>query len=239
MAVLAFAVALVIRLSGAGDRAEKRWYDARAAAESIKSAAWQYTMCGESYRHDDTTADQRFKDFLKKVLKAVPKLEVPAKPDEAALTDDMKALRAKPLSERKAVYREGRVMDQLSWYSNKAMDNKTHARQWTVILIGIEAMAVILGALRIADAFDVDWLSLFAAIAASVAAWKQTKNFTFLSEAYSVTSHEVEIIHADLDGATNEKKWAQFVHDAEAAFSREHTLWVARRQGPLVNERRA
>jgi hypothetical protein len=49
IAIVAFALALVIRLSGVGDQAEKRWYDARAAAESIKSSAWQFAVGSSAF----------------------------------------------------------------------------------------------------------------------------------------------------------------------------------------------
>jgi hypothetical protein len=32
--------------------------------------------------------------------------------------------------------------------------------------------------------------------------------------------------------APDEASWARTVHDSEAAFGREHTLWPARRVGP-------
>jgi hypothetical protein len=70
------------------------------------------------------------------------------------------------------------------------------------------------------------------AISASLAAWKQTKNYAALSESYSVTSHEVAILATTIVKHVDEQTWSQAVHDAEAAFSREHTLWLARRQGP-------
>jgi hypothetical protein len=237
VAVGAFGVALLVRLSGWGDQAEKRWYDARAACESIKSASWQYAVCGESYRHGDATADSRFKALLKDVLKALPKLDVAAEPGGEALTSEMKQLRSALLKDRVEAYRDDRVDDQLTWYSAKATKNKRRALQSTGVLISVEALAVVLGLLRIKGVFDVDWLSVLAAAAASLAAWKQTKNYTSLSEAYAVTSHEVQRVKADLDHVAAESGWAQFVHDAEAAFSREHTLWLARRQGPQAPKR--
>jgi hypothetical protein len=78
----------------------------------------------------------------------------------------------------------------------------------------------------------VNWLGVLAAGTASVAAWQQTKNYSSQSEAYAVTSHEVAIVAETIGPAIDESSWAQAVHDAEAAFSREHTLWLARRQGP-------
>ena len=40
ISVLAFLAILLVQVSKVGAKAEARWYDARAAAEAIKSAAW-------------------------------------------------------------------------------------------------------------------------------------------------------------------------------------------------------
>jgi hypothetical protein len=96
----------------------------------------------------------------------------------------------------------------------------------------LEAAAILAGVVRIKQGAEVDFLGAFAAIAASFVAWTQSKKYAFLAESYSVTSHEVHLVGASVIPAVDESTWAQSVHDAEAAFSREHTLWQARRQGP-------
>jgi hypothetical protein len=236
LALLLFFAALVLRVSGAGTRAEHRWYDARAAAESIKSMSWQYAVGGESFRVGDDTADSRFKDGLKKSLAVLSNLDVAVKSGESryGVSTEMKALRASSLEDRVSAYRTGRVDDQVEWYRDNSTKNRRRSRQWTVALVAVECVAVLLGLGRVMEWFDVDWLGLVAAVAAALAAWQQVKNYSELSEAYAVTSHEVGLLADDLDPGSSEEEWAQQVHDAEAAFSREHTLWLARRQGPAV-----
>lgn len=231
-ALFLFAVALVIRVSGVGDKAERRWYDARAAAESIKSAAWQFAVGGEAFRISDRDASGRFLRAQQDVLKALPNLEVPVDASSSAITTDMLRVRESPLQDRVGTYQVGRVTDQRNWYADNARINGRRAKQWRWILIAIEGLACLLGLLRALGAGDVDWLGIFGTLAAGVAAWKQTRNYSFLSESYSVTSHEVALVASSLSGPHDEDAWAQAVHDAEAAFSREHTLWLARRQGP-------
>ena len=230
-----FALALILRVSGVGDRAEKRWYDARAAAESVKSASWQYSVGGESYRMSDQTADTRFIGALEEMLATLPDLDIGATPDSGpAITPEMRDLRNSAQSERARAYLLQRVQDQVRWYSQKAKWNKDKARLWRWILIAVQSSAVLLGGLRVLGVFDVNWLGILAAAAAGIAAWQQTKNFSSLSEAYAVTSHEVNLVSSTLDAEANDKDWAQSVHDAESAFSREHTLWRARVQGPRI-----
>jgi hypothetical protein len=137
------------------------------------------------------------------------------------------------MEDRQEAYLEERIQDQQVWYSSKAETNRRMADRWRYLLIAIDAIAVLLGLLRVLGYFDVNWLGIMAAAAASVAGWQQLKNYSSLSEAYSVTSQEVAIVSATIEqAASGEADWAQRVHDAEAAFSREHTLWLARRARP-------
>jgi len=230
-----FAVALAIRISRVEEHAQREWYDARAAAESIKSASWQYAVGGEAYRVEDPAAEARFQDDLRRYLGQLPHLDVPTgSPAQCGATSDMQALRRMPVPDRAETYLRDRVEDQLDWYSTNARRNKQRARRWWAATVAIEAAAIAVGLARVIAKFDIDWLGVLAAIAASLAAWQQAKRYTELSESYSVTSHEVGLIRSSLDRNAAEPDWAQFVHDAEAAFSREHTLWLARRQGPLA-----
>jgi hypothetical protein len=70
-------------------------------------------------------------------------------------------------------------------------------------------------------------------VAVAVIGWMQAKKYASLSEAYAVTSHEVALVASTLSAELDEDAWAQAVHDAEAAFSRELTMWQARRQAPV------
>jgi SMODS and SLOG-associating 2TM effector domain 3/SMODS and SLOG-associating 2TM effector domain 1 len=246
-ALACFVVALVIRLSRIEDNTQRRWYDARAAAESVKSASWQFAVGGEAYRTDDPAAATRFQGDLHRYLNQLQHLDVPAGAlSEAGVTHEMLALRRRPLAERAETYRRGRVDDQQDWYAANARRNRLRARRWWLATSGVEAGAIALGLTRVIVQFNVDWLGFAATVAAALAAWQQAKRYTELSESYAVTSHEVGLIRSSLDlrdpvdlrsppnPVLSEHTWSQFVHDAEAAFSREHTLWLARRQGPVA-----
>lgn len=234
-ALLCFVLAVGIRLSGAGRSAEKRWYDARAAAESIKSLSWQYAVGGEAFRKGDIDPDGAFVTHLRQVLHAVPRLDVPATDASAVVTDDMRGLRAADQDERCRRYREARIDDQVAWYARKARSNRRRSRAWSAVVATLELAAVAVGAARIRGSIDIDLLGVFAATSAGLIAWTQAKNYTQLSESYAVTSHEVGLVAASVRAGVSEEAWAQSVHDAEAAFSREHTLWLARRQSPRTS----
>lgn len=226
-----FLIALIIRSSGVGDTAEKRWYDARAATESIKSAAWQFAVKCKPYDAVDSDAKGLLTGLLKNVLKRVPKLEVTqSRGMNAVVSQDMSEIRSLKLEDRIAKYKEERVEDQITWYRTEAKNNKTRAKIWRIVLIMLESIAVILGFIRILGAFDVNWVGILATAAASVAAWQQTRNFTFLSESYSVTTLELSFVLDSFSNVADENSWSDAARDAESAFSREHGLWLVRRQ---------
>jgi hypothetical protein len=207
----------------------------RTAAESIKTATWEYAVGGESYRLSTDSADHDFRTFLQNVLTVLPNLVMPAgSKDGLAITGDMAELRGSNLDRRIDSYREQRIRDQQKWYSAKSDANRNWAQRWLWFLIAVQVAAVVLGLLHALGAYDVNWLGMLAAGAAGIAAWQQAKDHSNLAEAYAVTSQEIGILVHDIeDVGDSEDKWAQFVHDSEAAFSRENTLWLARRQGPL------
>ncbi|MBV9820798.1 MAG: SLATT domain-containing protein, partial [Actinobacteria bacterium] len=127
-------------------------------------------------------------------------------------------------------YRTGRIEDQVRWYSRGANKNRRRSRMWRAALVGIESAALVVGLLRIGGHLDLDLLGVLGTAGAGLVAWMQAKNYTYLAESYAVTSHEVGLVAQAVYAGVDEPVWAQKVHDAEAAFSREHTMWVARRQ---------
>jgi hypothetical protein len=56
----------------------------------------------------------------------------------------------------------------------------------------------------------------------------QVKKFNELAAAYTVTAHETGLIKPKLEAVDSESDFSDFINDAELAFSREHTLWIAR-----------
>lgn len=222
--------AILARVYAAFTHPERVWYDARAVAESTKTLAWQYAVGGEAFRIDDRRSKARFIDRLRALASRFEGLDIPAGGNsDAQITSAMEGLRQRDFAARRQVYRDNRVINQQQWYSQKANFNRTRARWWGRGLLGAEILATVLGLLRGLGTFDVDWAGIFAAAAAAILAWRQTKQHESLAEAYAVTSHDVAALAAKLDGVS-EEDWPTLVHDSEAAFSREHTVWLARRQ---------
>ncbi|HVK95945.1 MAG TPA: SLATT domain-containing protein, partial [Noviherbaspirillum sp.] len=65
-------------------------------------------------------------------------------------------------------------------------------------------------------------------IAASLLSWIQAKRFQELSASYALAAHEISLIREQANRSMTEAQLSDFIADAESAFSREHTQWVAR-----------
>lgn len=234
VAMAMFVTVILVQATPLSSVSEKKWYDARAAAESIKSASWQFAVGGESFRIDDEDAEVRFQRMISRILENLPALDRPAtSSDDGSVTEQMRAIRATDRAERREFYIKFRIQDQFEWYSKKSKFNAKRAKYARYVMVGISVVAIVCGILRIKGALDIDLVSVLATVASGVLLWSQAKKYTTLSESYSVTSHEVGIIRSTIKQSPTEEEWAQAAHDAEAAFSREHTMWFARRQGPL------
>ena len=70
---------------------------------------------------------------------------------------------------------------------------------------------------------------IFLVGAAGILIWIQAKRFRELAAAYGITAHEIGLALSELDDVQVENEFSKFVGDAENAFSREHTQWVARK----------
>ena len=148
------------------------------------------------------------------------------------ITAGMEIVRALSLGDRLEFYKEHRVQEQRSWYSKKAFANKRWATRWVIISVAVYIFSAATVLLRIEHP---DWSTLptspLIVIASSVAGWIQIKKFNELTAAYSLTAHEIGILKNRLDKIESESQLSEFVNDAELAFSREHTQWVARQLG--------
>lgn len=237
VALIGFLVALAAEVWNAIEKPDRAWYEGRAAAESAKTLAWRYAVKGESFE-EGIDADRAFVSRVRELLQDLKDVQLPAPTTSTGqVTDAMRGIRASAFLERKAAYREGRIENQRAWYSKKADWNRSAARWWTVALFLFEVLGIVGGVLLITGAIAIDLLGLFAALAASITAWVQAKQFKTLAVAYGVTAQELAGVRDELDAVEDETAWSQFVGEAEEAISREHTLWRASRGIPVGGPR--
>jgi SMODS and SLOG-associating 2TM effector domain 3/SMODS and SLOG-associating 2TM effector domain 1 len=230
IAFLAFAAALAAELILATRRPERTWYEGRAAAESAKTLAWRYMMHGQSFETNDSNADTTFLAEVKGLLHDLEALPVHVlAPHQLQISAKMRDIRALPFEQRRAVYLSQRIQDQEDWYAKKAAWNAARGNAWLMASVALEFLGLISGAVKAFGSYNVDLLGIFAATAAAATAWLQAKQHENLATAYAVTSQELSAVASELQAVTDEATWAKFVSEAEAAISREHTLWRASR----------
>ena len=213
-------------------RPDRLWYAGRAVAESIKTITWRYVCRAEPFQFDDVIARSDFSETLKQIVEQNKEVcqSLTAHLDEAQFTPVMEQMRARPLKERRATYADSRIKDQLTWYARKATFNRQMSRHFFWALIAVNAIAVVCAVLRMAYVELPFWpTDVFVAIAASVLSWMQAKRFSELAASYALAAHEIGLIKEQSLLPDTDEKFSLFVGDAENAFSREHTQWVARK----------
>lgn len=215
-----------------GRRPDRYWYAGRAVAESIKTITWRYVCRAEPFQGEDPIARSDFQRTLKAIVDQnrdvaqsfMNYLEDPQ------ITDVMTRMRSSSLEERKSTYAASRIKDQLTWYAKKAAFNRRTSNGFFWALIITNFVAVLCASLRIKFVEVPFWpTDIFVAIAASLLSWMQAKRFSELAASYALAAHEIGLIREQSLLPNTDEEFSMFVGDAENAFSREHTQWVARK----------
>jgi hypothetical protein len=227
LAGIAFTAAAILRIILIRGRPHRLWYDGRAAAESIKTLSWKYAVAGDPFIAGETAAQERLEGLTRDVLGSFDTLGADVASASSEPTENMRAFRAKPLSERRDAYASGRIQDQQSWYQRKADWNKKRARFWGALMLALQVAAALGAFLKGFGVIDIDLFGLAGAAAASAAAWLETKQHHVIARAYRGAAQELAAIDALIPQQQTEEAWGRFVAEAEEAISREHTMWKA------------
>lgn len=211
---------------------ENHWYIGRAIAESIKSMTWRYVTKGEPY-HESISEGENKKKFiaaLKEILVENKQFITDISTDnDNAVSPKMTTVRGFSLTKRKDFYLKNRVKEQLDWYRRKSKTNQKMNNQYFSILVVFYLIAIIYHLVLIADNTLFNAAPIVATLVGCVLSWTKMKQYQELSQSYAVTANEITLILNEGAEVVNEIDFQTFVGDAEAAFSREHTLWLARR----------
>lgn len=227
-----FVVGLAISLTRTLRKPEQDWYRCRALAESVKTLTWRYMMHAHPFDANPQQNRAEFRNQLDLLFSDNRTTAEKIDPNWSAndqITPMMDEIHSKSRQERMTYYLENRVNDQRRWYVKKAAKNRSDARFWFLIgAIGyLFAAAMALSRIALPD-----WkywpIEPIIVLAASIVGWTQIKKFNELSAAYTVSAHEIGLIQPRAQEVTSDAKFSEFVNDAEKAFSREHTLWIAR-----------
>jgi hypothetical protein len=231
-ATIAFLVSLVVRFYTEQQQDERRWYESRSAAESCKTLAWRYAVCGDPFPASMPAPEAR-KLFIQRLRELSRDLQIVNVSSGNDVNDDMERCRASSRAERIETYRVGRLMEQIDWYSTTAALRDRQSRFWrTVALVG-ETLGVAAGALKASGITSIDLLGVASAAVAGLTAWLHAKQLHTEASAYSLTAREIRHVLSILNDNATDEQWATYVDEAERTISREHTMWSAGRTGKL------
>lgn len=220
---------------------KKYWYGGRAAAESIKTLVWRYMTSAEPFANSLTLkeADESFLQRLRDIIEEQEHLSVSLGNEKAHnrfITDKMIQVRQASLEDRKQSYLICRIEDQRLWYRDKSKRNEKSESNFFMYTIVAQFLAFISALILIGwPIMPITPTGIFTTIAGAFLVWTQLKQHQELSQSYAVAAHELGLIAEQARYIKNEQEFGEFVADAENAISREHTLWLARRdQSPLL-----
>jgi hypothetical protein len=215
--------------------AEKAWFGYRAVAESIKTMAWRYMTQTSPYGHSlsPKEADGIFTEQMGQVLR-MPRIQHAILAAEEATSDQitprMREIREMPTAMRKLLYMRERVKDEQVWYASKAKANARKGSRMLIATILCQGLAMGAAILLVRwPEFNFNFASVFSAAAAAIIAWQELKRNQELAYAYGQAAHELGLIMARERHVETDDELSLFVSDAENAISREHTMWLARR----------
>lgn len=229
-----FLVTLAILIALRVKRPDDIWYNGRAVAESVKTRSWRWTMRAEPYIDCENIefVSKQFISDLKTILNQNRSLVVELPTDaylSSPISQKMRDIRAKSVEERLEIYKTDRIKNQADWYSLKAIFNKKRSKRWFWISVTLHATAIFMLLCRIKDPSLSLPIGVVSTSASAVLTWLQAKKHNELASSYSLTAHEIVLIKGEALSISDERTLSDFVVNTEAAFSREHTQWAARR----------
>jgi len=231
--LLAASVLLTTRLQVL--KPEQLWYGGRAVAESAKSMAWRYMAGADPYSCDSpaSATDRTFISTLESIFKERKQLASSfggVFREQPHITERMRAVRSGSLPERRSAYLAERIADQRRWYGDQAKRNRSaEGKYFNLIVISqFLAFAAAVALVKWPDS-DFKLTGLFTCLASALIAWVQLKQHKELAQSYSIAEVELGFIQEQGQHITTDREFSDFVGDAENAISREHTLWIARR----------
>lgn len=236
IAAIIFFAAVGVTSLLATRRWERIWYAGRAVAESAKSLTWKFVCAADPFPSSMLYQDalELFTTSLRELLNENEHLaSLLAGPDAAGqqVTSYMEGLRKAAIGVRRDAYLSQRVVEQQVWYSQQSADNRNRRNVWFVLLVVFQLAAG--GAavlLAVHPAFPWKAGAVFSTLASATVAWGAMKRYQELALAYGLAAQELSLIAARAPYVGTEVELARFVNDAETAISREHAMWVARRE---------
>lgn len=222
---VAFVSILALDVGLLTSRANQMWHEGRVLAETAKTLAWKYAVCGAPLDQTlpEAQADTWLIERARQLRREFP--EVRLQPTTGAIiTDRMRTLRHAPFAERRRQYLEHRLRDQQRWYAAKSTQHDRRGRRLQLFALILEIVGVCAALAKAFDAIDFDLAGIVAASIAGIAAWTSARQDNRVSAAYATTSNELALV-AEAFRGVEQDRWASAVAEAEEVINGEHSLW--------------
>lgn len=236
VAAIAFGGALALRAFAGRFGDERNWYEGRAAAESVKTLCWRFSVCGDPFpeRMSSDEARNLLIARFSQIDGLLRHVQVTGSASSGGeITTAMIKVRSSPRVDRVACYARDRIEAQQNWYAMKARWNVGRARVWLAGMLAAESLGLVGAIVKAVGLVSIDLLGILSAAAAAIVSWINAKQYEGLAAAYNVAAGELRrvatLTSVDINGSDkmNGDEWASFVGQAENAISREHTMWIA------------
>jgi hypothetical protein len=235
-AAVLYALTIGIGIHASRRRARAQWQANRAAAEVIKSLAWQFMVHGGPFHSRRTNPEALFAERLEERLSELRKVgwedsrESVTELGLGQITPMMRTVRAKPFAARRDVYLRDRVMEQLAWYGNRAAQGHRASVRWSGVTTLLTLMALLTAVLRALGSIDGRWdpTGVLSAAAAAGVAWQEVRRHRPLTYAHKLVEQDLETLRVAMSTTVTEEGWADAVAEAERLVSPQHTDWLVR-----------
>jgi hypothetical protein len=223
---------LLLGIFSRQQRYEDGWFDWRAVAETAKSLAWHYvTRCSPFDQPTAAAADEELARALRGVLQGHRRADeafLGSSLAEPQITQAMRSARAASLPLRVARYRE-RLRAQRRWYAERAALLERRDARWYLAYVVAQAAAAALALGALFHPVPEGFVAVATTVASATIAWHEARRYRDLASAYAMAAQELGLIDPLFDHVDSEAALQRRVGEAEAAISREHTMWLGRR----------
>ncbi|WP_060888220.1 DUF4231 domain-containing protein [Streptomyces caniscabiei] len=217
-------------------RARAQWQAHRAAAEVVKSLAWQFMVHGGPFPSRLVNPEARFAERLEERLSELRKVgwedprESVTELGLGQITPRMRAVRAKAFAARRDIYLRDRVLNQLAWYGGKAGQAHQASVRWSGVTTTLTAVALVTAVARALGVIGSRWdpTGVLSAAAAAGVVWQEVRRHRPLTYAHKLVEQDLDTLRVTMTTTVTEDGWADAVAEAERLVSPQHTDWLVR-----------
>jgi hypothetical protein len=215
-------------------RFEETWFGARALAEAIKAETWNFTMKIGQYGNilKDSEAENHFLERLRKIFRehhTTSSILQPHLHEGEQITAGMKQVRIEAFDNRKDIYIQSRIRDQMIWYSSKAALNRKRASQWLIITWTFELLAVAFAVFSTLIPFAIaSPVEIVLSASAGIFTWLNAKSYAEAGQSYGLVAQDLDLLEEEAKRATTIEEFGKVVSEVENAINQEHRIWLGR-----------